>query len=232
MNRTVLILLSIAVVAGALAYWLVNNAALNSPTSLGPGTPMQGIPDDGYGVLDLSVISFRDDAEANSRTVVPIGELNLVGEDLQPVVLSNIQGDRNLVLVILRGVPLCPFCSAQTSRLVSNYEQFTERGAEVVVVFPGTPESLVQLLKKAEVDKQELPFPILVDTQQETIRRLDIEADLAKPSTFIIDRQGRTQFAYVGAGQSDRPSIAAVLSALDRLAPVAEAATTTGQTAR
>lgn len=222
MNRTFVILLAGLALAGAVTWFVLTQLAASNPDRLAAGTVSfagRSGGYDGYGELDLSQISFRDDAPANAATVVPIGELSLLDQELQPVSLADVQGDRSLVLVILRGVPLCPFCSAQTSRLVSNYSEFATRGAEVVVVFPGTADHLRSLLRKAKVDDQELPFPILVDTKQETIRRLDIAADLARPSTFIIDSKGRTQFAYVGDSRSDRPSISSMLAALDRLMP-------------
>ena len=48
--------------------------------------------------------------------------------------------------------------------------------------------------------------------------RLGIRADLALPSTYILDRDGKVRLAYVGATLTDRPSVKAMLDQLDRLA--------------
>jgi len=92
-------------------------------------------------------------------------------------------------------------------------------GTEVAVVFPGSVEDLEQLLEKAVKDGQTRPFPILMDTEFSTIHKLDISGDKALPSTLIIDRNGNTQFAYVGASRGDRPSIKSLISILERIQP-------------
>ena len=77
----------------------------------------------GYGAADSGKISFSDTAESNSDQQIPLSELKLLNTDLEDVTLSDLQGDQNLLLVVIRGVPLCPFCTAQTSRLVNNYKK-------------------------------------------------------------------------------------------------------------
>lgn len=234
MKRKAVIVTAVVVIVAAVA---INIARLSSPYSSsypttnytrqnsggggggGYGGGGGGGGYGGYGKIDYSQISFSDDAESNSDAQVPLKELTLLSEDLDSVTLAEVQGDRNLLLVVLRGAPLCPFCTAQTSRLVSNYTKFTELGAEVAVVFPGTKKDLQQLLKNARLEEQTLPFPVLVDTELDAIRRLEIEADKAKPSTYIIDQRGRTRFAYIGASMSDRPSIQVLVSALERIQP-------------
>jgi len=181
--------------------------------------PVSGSSYDLYGTIDPASIVFPDADASNSDTDVRLSELDLVDTNLNAVTLSEIQGDRNLLLVILRGAPLCPFCTAQTSRLKNNYEKFVELDSEVAVVFPGTVDDLKQLLTRAVEEDQSLPFPILVDTEFSTIQKLDIAGDKALPSTFIIDQKGRTQFAYVGASISDRPSIKSLIATLERIQP-------------
>lgn len=223
MSRTSVTILIIAALLAAAGFYLYSRSLVDSPNWV-PAGGTGNLPgtDSGYGrygQMNPRDISFSDTAESNSDQEVPIGELTLVNEDFEEVRLADVQGDSNLLLVVIRGVPLCPFCTAQTSRLVSNYMKFQERGSEVAVVFPGSRDDLKQLLTKAEVDDQQLPFPIFVDTDLTIVKRLEIEGNKAAPSTFIIDADGRTRFAYVGANDSDRPSIAALLNALDRIRP-------------
>ena len=46
--------------------------------------------------------------------------------------------------------------------------------------------------------------------------RLGIRDDLAKPSTYILDTRGNVVYAYVGETSTDRPSVKAVLTQLDK----------------
>jgi peroxiredoxin len=60
-------------------------------------------------------------------------------------------------------------------------------------------------------------FPVVLDRNLAAVDRLGIRGAKAKPSTYILDRQGRVVYAYVGSGQADRPSVKAVLDQLDKL---------------
>jgi len=223
MSRTSTTILAVLAVALAAGFYLYSRSMVYSSSRLPPGEvtqrPSGSMANDRYGNVNPTKISFIDVAETNSNQDVPINELTLLDENLENVALSDLQNGQNLLLVVLRGAPLCPFCTAQTSRLVSNYQSFKDLGSEVAVVFPGSRDDLKQLLVKAKLDGQQLPFPILVDTDLSTIERLDIAGDKAMPSTFIIDGDGRTQFAYVGSSDGDRPSIKAILTALERIKP-------------
>jgi len=222
MNRTAGITILLVALAGSVGALMYSQTILDTPVVLPPGKPPVSAPRSissygGYGAVDPAAIVFPDADASNSETEVKLSELDLVDTNLDAVTLSEIQGDRNLLLVILRGAPLCPFCTAQTSRLKNNYEKFVALGSEVAVVFPGTIADLEQLLARAIDEGQTLPFPILVDTELNTIRELDIAGDKALPSTFIIDSSGKTQFAYVGASPSDRPSIKSLINTLERI---------------
>ena len=117
---------------------------------------------------------------------------------------------------------LCPFCQTQTSRLVSNYDKFKERDCEVIVVYPGPEDHLDEFVEaalkteKEQVDK--VPFPIVLDENFAATDFFDIHSMLAHPSSYLIDKQGTVQFAYVGSDMTaDRPSIKAILQRLDQL---------------
>ena len=131
-----------------------------------------------------------------------------------------------VVLVVTRGFPespggvFCPYCLAQVGSLTTKYEEFKTRGAEVLIVFPGSGDQASAFAKKARSyadGGREVPYPVCVDKDYSACDRLGIRGDLAKPSTFILDANGDVAFAYVGKGQSDRPTVAAMLAELDRL---------------
>lgn len=164
---------------------------------------------------------FKDDAAANTQVADGTLDLTLVDQAGQPYKLSQFKGQKNVVLVITRGFSgsVCPFCSAQTSRLVANYKQFQRRDAEVLLVFPGPAKHLPQFLRsvKEYADNTEVPFPILLDENLAATEQLGIKGMLAKPSTYILDKEGRVRFAYVGATTTDRPSVKAMLDQLDAI---------------
>ena len=64
---------------------------------------------------------------------------------------------------------------------------------------------------------REIPYPILLDINLSSVDQLGIRSDLAKPSTYIIDREGRVRFAYVGESIADRPTVDSILKQLSKL---------------
>jgi peroxiredoxin len=174
----------------------------------------------GYGVAD-----FKDDAPSNSKVADADLPLNFVACDGTPIDLTQYRGKKKVVLIVLRGIPrslggaLCPSCLAQTSCLLANQQEFQSRGAEVLVVFPGPSERLGEFLQKAKRQtpgEPECGFRVLLDRELAACDRLGIRDDLAKPSTYILDTQGRLVYAYVGATSTDRPSLKAILAELDK----------------
>lgn len=192
-----------------------------------------GCDRDPYSAVRYSgdLVKFKDDAVSN----VPVNSdledslegLVFTSPQGESVDLNQYRGKKNLVLVVTRGYGegVCLYCATQTSRLIANYQEFARRDAEVLVVFPVEGQDAQKKLDaflKASYDKldekpQPTPFPLLLDVDLAAVDRLGIREDLAKPATYILDKQGRLRFAYVGQSISDRPSLAALLQELDRL---------------
>jgi peroxiredoxin len=133
---------------------------------------------------------------------------------------------KSVVLVVVRGLPespggvFCPYCLAQANSLSKNYSEFTGRNAEVLLVVPGSQGVTTAFLQQVQGGGSatvELPFPLCLDENAIAANQMGIRGDLAKPSTFILDREGKIVYAYVGKSTSDRPSVKAVLAELDRL---------------
>jgi len=92
----------------------------------------------------------------------------------------------------------------------------------VIVVYPGPADHLEEFIQaasqteKAQVDQ--VPFPIVLDEEFTATNYFNIQSKHAHPSTYIIDKDGGVQFAYVGEDMSaDRPSISAILKKLDKI---------------
>lgn len=168
-------------------------------------------------------VKFRDQVESNREDDGTVTDLTFVDTSGQKVSLDQYKGKKNVLLVFTRGFSgqLCPYCTTQTSRLIANYDEFTRRDAEVLLVYPGSKEQ-VPLFKEASIEasgKDSFPFPVLLDEDLAAVNRLGIAAQLAFPSTFLIDKQGKVRLSYVGTNPTDRPSIKALLDQLDSLSP-------------
>jgi peroxiredoxin len=173
-----------------------------------------------YGVTE-----FKDEAPANAAVNSADFPASFVDCDGQPVDLTQYRGQKKVVLVVLRGMPqfpggvFCPSCLAQTSSLLANQREFESRGAEVLVVFPGPSERVGEFLQSAKRSTPGEPdrvFRVLLDRECSACDRLGIRADLAKPSTYILDTQGNIVYAYVGATSTDRPSVKSLWTQLEK----------------
>lgn len=166
-------------------------------------------------------VQFYDDVKANAQVTAETLSSELVDSKGNKVNLNEYQGKKNIVLVVMRGYTggeLCPYCTAQASRLIGNYDKFKQRDAEVLVVYPGQSKHVKLFVENAAkvAEVQDVPYPILLDENLKYIDRLGIRADLAKPATYLLDKKGEVFFAYVGQARTDRPSIKELLRQLDR----------------
>ena len=190
----------------------------------GCGSPEIPVPN--YGPDDGS-IRFRDDAEANAEVDVPIGELAFTAADGSPRTIDDLAPGRPVVLVVTRGQtdPICPVCTTQTARLIKAYPRFRELGAEVVVVYPrraeggeGMFEAFLEVVaQRLETKEIDVPFPIVFDPGLAVVRRLEIESELAKPTTLVLDARRRVRYAFVGETYTVRPSIETLLTQVRRV---------------
>ncbi|MGI9472971.1 MAG: peroxiredoxin family protein [Rubripirellula sp.] len=164
---------------------------------------------------------FNDDVESNREDDGSLANLQFVDTQGNTVRLDDYKNKQNVLLVFTRGFSgmICPYCTTQTSRLISNYDEFQARDAEVLLVYPGSTEQLPSF-KEASMKTTaagEFPFPVLLDENLAAVKQLGIASRLAYPSTFIIDKEGSVRLSYVGSNPADRPSIKAILSQLDKL---------------
>lgn len=184
--------------------------------------PPEGAPVE---LVDYGIPDFRDDAKANATVDSDKFPTEFQGLPGVSVDLHDLRGKKNVVVVITRGVTktICPICTTQTSRLIENYGKFVERDAEVVVVFPGGTQRFSEFLAKVKDEAKNAPaaatppFPVVFDQELKVVERLGLKANLAKPATYVLDREGKVRFAYVGTHTGDRPSVKAMLDQLDLL---------------
>ncbi len=178
-----------------------------------------------YGI-DSSMIKFQDHLESNAEPTEDLLSLEFTGSDGHSQPLKDFALGKNLVLVMTRGYSgsICPYCTTQVSRMIANFSEFEKRNTKVVVVYPLAKQEDTQkrddFVSRAVsmLPKQvEVPFPILLDVELKGVDALGIRKDLSKPATYILDGEGRLQFAYVGNTLADRPSVQALLEQLDKI---------------
>jgi peroxiredoxin len=182
----------------------------------------------GYGDYGTAEINFLDTVATQETPATDFATVSMTTTDGKPTTLKELAAGKNLIVVFTRGYAgsICPYCSAQTARLIANYPEFQKRDAGVVVVYPlEKPEDTGRLNEfMAKVNEnntkpamESTPFPMLVDIGLKAVDVLGIRKDLSKPATYIIDSTGAVRFAYVGNSLADRPSVKALLEQLDAL---------------
>ena len=102
-------------------------------------------------------------------------------------------------------------CRQQLGELQAHYAQFRERNTEILAL-------AVQDVANAQLmdEAVQADFPILADADHriaDAYGVFNLLGDgVAAPSVFVIDRQGRIVWSYIGTGVSDRPPSAEILS--------------------
>ena len=139
--------------------------------------------------------------------------------------LARLRGSTT-VLVLLHGFRgrVCNYCVAQVGALGKTAAQFRRKGADVVIVYPGDERRLKAFQKEVaaatKAKRWTLPFPLLYDPDLELVDRLGLRwhrGQLARPTTMVVDPEGRVRFVYVGKPRAhwDRPTVPALLDAVD-----------------
>ncbi len=79
------------------------------------------------------------------------------------------------------------------------------------MVFPAAVGQVAAVPCRRQVDGENgnpsVPFSLMLDQDLKTVNALGIPGDLAKPSTYILDKKGNAVFAFVrGNDHTDPPS--------------------------
>jgi peroxiredoxin len=103
------------------------------------------------------------------------------------------------------------------SQLRQDSEQFRDRGAQVIAVAPGQPESVAKF-----TGQNPYPFPMLADADHSVFDAYDVISRMSslgqRPAVFIIDRNQKVVFDSIGTQQWQIPGNTAVLDEVSRLA--------------
>ncbi|TWT76265.1 AhpC/TSA family protein [Planctomycetes bacterium CA13] len=176
------------------------------------------LPDDG--------VVFTEVTKSQPITIEDFSTLTFTDKSGDEVKLADLMTQKYLVLVITRGWNngVCFYCASQTSRWARRFDELAPYDAQLVVVFPVESEQdathlddLAKSIKKEPISNEAVPYPMLLDINLTGVDQLGIRSQLAKPATYIVDREGRVRFAYVGESIADRPTVDSVLEQLGQL---------------
>jgi len=100
--------------------------------------------------------------------------------------------------------------------LREDHDEFTEKGAEILVIGPEGPRRFKQVW-----DEQRYPFVGFSDYRHTVADLYGQEVNLTKlgrmPAMLIVDKQGIIRFAHFGDNMADIPRNEDVLALLDQL---------------
>lgn len=137
------------------------------------------------------------------------------------VKLSKAVSQGPVVLIVLRGFPgyQCPLCNRQVGQYLAEAEKFKAAGAQVLFVYPGPSEGLVQKAKEFVANKT-VPdhFQLLIDPDYALTNayhlRWDAEKETAYPSTFVIQKDLKVAYRKVSQEHGGRSKPGEVLEVL------------------
>lgn len=135
--------------------------------------------------------------------------------------LASLTEKSPVVLVVLRGWPgyQCPVCTKQVQDFAAQAAEFKARGAQVLMVYPGPADKLKAHAQEFLQSKQwPSDFLFVVDPDYTFTNayglRWNAKNETAYPSTFILARGGKVQFAKTSQSHGGRLSAAEALAAL------------------
>lgn len=143
--------------------------------------------------------------------------------DGKVVKLSEENAKQPVVLIMLRGWPgyQCPLCTKQVHEFVAHAEDFAGK-ARVIMVYPGRATNLTAHAE-AFLKNEQWPKDFLFVTDPDFVftknygLRWEGPGETAYPSTFLIDAQGKIQFAKVSKTHGGRANAAEVAKAVMEL---------------
>jgi peroxiredoxin len=135
-------------------------------------------------------------------------EFELADTSNKVVKLSDFQGDK-VVLAFFPGA-FTGVCTKEMCTFRDSMTAFNSLNAKVVGISVDTPFSL----KKFQ-DENKLSFTLLSDHSKETIKKYDVVhkkfigipgLDVSKRAVFILDKDGKVQYAWVSEDPGKEPN--------------------------
>ncbi len=162
--------------------------------------------------------AVADEKPAQPKVGDKAKDFELAAIDGEKVKLSELVKEGPVVLLLLRGYPgyQCPICTKQVGDFTTRAKNFAAAKANVVLVYPGPADKLKEHAEEF-IHGKTLPenFRLLLDPDYSFTNschlRWDAKNETAYPSTFVIDREMKIQFAKISMKHGGRSSAAEVL---------------------
>ncbi len=134
----------------------------------------------------------------------------------QLVRLSNYWEVTPVIVVLTRiftAKQYCPFCFPHILALNNNYEQFLDRGVEVLMITSTDEEQ-----SKIVVSDLSLKMPLLSDSSCQVFKNYQVGQALGAPlpGQFVLDKEGRLCYKHLFSFLDHNASVEHLLSVLDR----------------
>jgi peroxiredoxin len=140
----------------------------------------------------------------------------------KPVKFAALADRNGTVLLFFRSAKWCPYCQAQLIAFRDAAAPLATRGYRLVALSYDSPEVLAAFTKARDI-----PYPLLSDTASKTIdawglRDPQYKPDsmaygVPRPSIFVLSKKQRIEAKLILEGYKVRPSVDAVLAAVDAL---------------
>jgi peroxiredoxin len=152
----------------------------------------------------------RDDRQRRDLLGKPLPQTRFLSADGGVLDIDALRKQGPVLLIFLRGFSgqVCLYCAAQTTAISNSIARFNKSGIQVVVVYPGPVDAMPAFLAAVRSLANDPPLmPVALDVSLIAVRALQIEDNLAKPTSLYIDSEGKIRYAYQGNTIADRPSV-------------------------
>ena len=100
----------------------------------------------------------------------------------QGVALEHYQGRR--VLLSFNRAAVCPLCNLRLHYLIYRYDEYRQRGLEIIAFFESSPREALYFL-----ERQAAPFPIIPDVQHQVYDLYGLESSLFEAAKAFFTRR-------------------------------------------
>ena len=142
----------------------------------------------------------------------------------KPVSIRSISGRKGVVLLFFRSAKWCPYCQKQLIEFRDAQAPLEARGYDLAAISYDPPPIMTDFAAKRQIGYQFLSDPGSVTIDAFGLRdpqypATSIAFGVPRPAIFVISRKGVIETKLAEEGFKVRPSVQAVLDAVDNLSP-------------
>lgn len=170
-------------------------------------------------VIFISAPGFANDGEGVQVGSVLPSDVVLEDQNSESKSFKDLMGKNGMVLFFYRSADWCPYCKAQLIDLRNNREKFEREGVSLVGVSYDNVETLTKFNTKYSPG-----YTLLSDDGSAVIKEFGIFDDsqregsfsygVAKPTVYVINRNGAVHAVLAEDSYKTRPQIDAIMDAV------------------